>query len=182
MATEKNIIMKQFNGTDYDILYPKTIASQVDNVYNKTETLATSTAALYGKDATAVPDEIFAAIRPLIATAQETANSRAKIAYGTYTGTGTYGADNSNRLTFDFEPQLVIVQNANYMAYDSSSSSDVKKAMLIMLRHLETVYLSQATMAVQIAWAGNDVSWYSTDGASYQLNIAENTYNYFALG
>ena len=32
MATEKNITMKQFNGTDYDTLYPKTIASQVDGI------------------------------------------------------------------------------------------------------------------------------------------------------
>ena len=30
MATTKNIIMKQFNGTDYDTLYPKTIAAQID--------------------------------------------------------------------------------------------------------------------------------------------------------
>lgn len=30
MATEKNITMKQFNGTDYDILYPKTKVIQID--------------------------------------------------------------------------------------------------------------------------------------------------------
>ena len=29
MATEKNITMKQFNGTDYDTLYPKTVAAQI---------------------------------------------------------------------------------------------------------------------------------------------------------
>ena len=29
MATEKNITMKQFNGTDYDTLYPKTIGAQI---------------------------------------------------------------------------------------------------------------------------------------------------------
>lgn len=38
MATNKNITMKQFNGVDYDILYPKTIASQIDDVYSKNET------------------------------------------------------------------------------------------------------------------------------------------------
>ena len=32
MATNKNITMKQFNGTDYDTLYPKTIVSQVDGI------------------------------------------------------------------------------------------------------------------------------------------------------
>lgn len=30
MATNKNITMKQYNGTDYDVLYPKTKVSQVD--------------------------------------------------------------------------------------------------------------------------------------------------------
>lgn len=30
MATNKNITMKQYNGTDYDTLYPKTKVSQVD--------------------------------------------------------------------------------------------------------------------------------------------------------
>ena len=29
MATTKNITMKQFNGTDYDTLYPKTVAAQI---------------------------------------------------------------------------------------------------------------------------------------------------------
>ena len=38
LATNKNIIMKQFNGTDYDTLYPKTVAAQIDDVYSKDET------------------------------------------------------------------------------------------------------------------------------------------------
>lgn len=32
MATTKKIIMKEFNGTDYDILYPKTDVNQVENL------------------------------------------------------------------------------------------------------------------------------------------------------
>lgn len=32
MATEKKIIIKQFNGTDYDTLYPKTTADQIDDI------------------------------------------------------------------------------------------------------------------------------------------------------
>ena len=38
MASVKKITMREYNGTDYDTLYPKTIASQVEGVYNKTET------------------------------------------------------------------------------------------------------------------------------------------------
>lgn len=59
MATEKNITMKQFNGTDYDTLYPKTIASQVDGL---SQILVTThpntevTASLNGKTVSAMSD------------------------------------------------------------------------------------------------------------------------------
>ena len=77
MATEKNITMKQFNGTDYDTLYPKTVAAQIDDVYSKDETypksqlytqsqlytkeqiLTDATKTLYGLGADAVPDDLF---------------------------------------------------------------------------------------------------------------------------
>ena len=78
MATTKNIIMKQFNGTDYDTLYPKTVAAQIDDVYSKnetyskndvytksqvyskTQTLADATKTLYGLSSTATPNDALA--------------------------------------------------------------------------------------------------------------------------
>ena len=77
MATTKNITMKQFNGTDYDTLYPKTVAAQIDDVYSKNETypksqlytqsqlytkqqvLSDATKTLYGLNSNAVPDDVF---------------------------------------------------------------------------------------------------------------------------
>ena len=59
MATEKNIIMRQFNGTDYDTLYPKTKAEQVEGVYTQQQILADSTKGLYGLGNDAVPDDLF---------------------------------------------------------------------------------------------------------------------------
>lgn len=59
MATTKNITMKQFNGTDYDTLYPKTIAKQVDGVYNKQEILENTTKSMFGYGSSAIPDTIF---------------------------------------------------------------------------------------------------------------------------
>ena len=59
MATNKNITMKQFNGTDYDTLYPKTIASQVADVYSKNETLTTAVKGIFGLSGTAVPNDVF---------------------------------------------------------------------------------------------------------------------------
>lgn len=59
MATNKNITMKQFNGTDYDTLYPKTIVEQVDGVYNKQEILEDTTKSMFGYGSSAIPDTIF---------------------------------------------------------------------------------------------------------------------------
>lgn len=59
MATDKLITMKQFNGTDYDTLYPKTIASQVDGVYNKQEVIKDATKSMFGYGSSAIPDTIF---------------------------------------------------------------------------------------------------------------------------
>lgn len=71
MATEKNITMKQFNGTDYDTLYPKTVAAQIDDVYSKSQLytqqqiLADSTKTLYGLGADAVPDDMWVNLVPV---------------------------------------------------------------------------------------------------------------------
>ena len=59
MAVEKNIVMKEFNGTDYDTLYPKTIGTQVDGVFTSEQTLTSNTLAKYQLNASAVPDDVF---------------------------------------------------------------------------------------------------------------------------
>ena len=65
MATEKNITMKQFNGTDYDILYPKTIASQIPDVYSKTDTITAETLAQLGLASDKLPNDAFQQIKTL---------------------------------------------------------------------------------------------------------------------
>ena len=102
MATEKNITMHEFNGTDYDTLYPKTIASQIPDVYSKTEILTTETLAKYGLTADKLPNDVFQQIKTLIDNTQSSIESRARIQTGSYVGTGTYGASNPCSLTFDF--------------------------------------------------------------------------------
>lgn len=59
MATEKNITMKQFNGTDYDTLYPKTIASQIPDVYSKNQTINAETLSKYGLGENNTPNDVF---------------------------------------------------------------------------------------------------------------------------
>lgn len=59
MASEKNITMRQYNGVDYDTLYPKTIAEQVIGIYSKDEILGDATKTIYGLGADAVPNDVF---------------------------------------------------------------------------------------------------------------------------
>lgn len=66
LATEKNFTMKQFNGTDYDTLYPKTKAEQVEGVYTQQQILADSTKTLFGLGSDAVPDDVFVKLSILI--------------------------------------------------------------------------------------------------------------------
>ena len=62
MASVKKITMREYNGTDYDTLYPKTIASQVDGVYNKEESISASTRTALGLATNATPDAALAEI------------------------------------------------------------------------------------------------------------------------
>ena len=66
MATNKNITMKQFNGTDYDTLYPKTKVEQVEGAYAQQQILADSTKTLYGLGADAVPNDVLNMLYPVI--------------------------------------------------------------------------------------------------------------------
>lgn len=59
MATNKNITMKQFNGTDYDTLYPKTIAAQIPDVFSQSETVNAEMLSKYGLGASGTPNDVF---------------------------------------------------------------------------------------------------------------------------
>lgn len=59
MASEKNITMRQYNGVDYDTLYPKTKVEQVEGAYTQQQILSDSTKGLYGLGNDAVPDDVF---------------------------------------------------------------------------------------------------------------------------
>lgn len=72
------------------------------DAYTKAQTLTEATKIAYGLDASAVPDDVFNAVKGLL-------GGGAKIATGSYVGTGTYGESNPCSLTFDFVPKLVII-------------------------------------------------------------------------
>ena len=150
---------------------------------NKETLLKDATAALYGLDATAVPDEVLAAARSLISTAQSTADSKCKIVSGSYTGTGTYGSDNKNSLTFDGTPKLLVVTAAVSSSYGGSKThsqmiyvSGVRGSIASLITNGSDVFAS-----VTASGSGKTVSWYSADGAAQQLNVSGTKYYYIAI-
>ena len=177
MATTKNITMKQFNGTDYDTLYPKTVAAQIDDVYSKSETysksqlytqsqlytrqqiLSDTTKTLFGLGSSAIPDDVLSTIKQLL-------DSKSRIAIGSYIGTGGSGESNPNSLNFDFEPSVLIILYKGLM----SDSSGYSYSMIATKTRTSVVVTWGAdgsdtsgyrtTSANKFAFSGKQVSWY----------------------
>ena len=82
----------------------------------------------------------------------------AVISVGTYTGTGTFGADNPNTLTFDSAPSIVTIYGGGKTLAISSTDTE------------GTAYID-----------GTSAKWYA-DTAENQLNVSGTTYSYIAIG
>ena len=176
MATNKNITMKQFNGTDYDTLYPKTKIEQVEGAYTQQQILADSTKALYGLGNDAVPDDVLIAIRTMLETMETNA---VRIAIGSYSGTGKSGKNYPNSLTFDFAPKFVYIMS-------SSEISSSYNRLLLIRGCTKAISGESSSTENTITWSGNTVSWYTgttqTEHIAGQLNKSGTTYRYFAVG
>ena len=99
----------------------------------------------------------------------------AKIAYGSYTGTGAYGAGNAIRLNTGFAPRFVAVVRSNAL-YGEHVGFTVWG---------QTRFVSSGNVTdghATLTWNYNGVSWYSTNAALYQFNESGSTYNWVAIG
>ena len=176
MATDKLITMKQFNGTDYDTLYPKTIASQIPDVYSKTDIITTGTLAQLGLSANKLPNDAFQRIKALI-------DGKPNIQTGSYAGTGTYGANNPCRLTFNFKPKVVIINQV-----DNGTTEATFRESIILCLWYGSEYArgvgSGNNGICHVTWNAKTVSWYSeeNDDADSQMNRMGFTYYYLGIG
>ena len=108
-----------------------------------------------------------------------------KIATGSYTGTGEYGASHPNTLTLDFAPKLLV------MLYNDTTiigEPYVLRGGIIMAAVGGWIAPTASKndpadfYAVVSQVSGNTVSWYSATGADKQSNISGVTYHYVAIG
>lgn len=125
----------------------------------------------------------------------------ARIAIGSYVGTGKYGKDNPNILTFDFVPKVLWVGKDGFLniaTHPTSQHSNLNNQMLITCPEAAgavPVYaLNGGTLfdgTIRFSIDGKTVSWYGSyyaagsgnEGSKHvQLNTEGETYHYFAIG
>ena len=145
MATNYNITMKQFNGTDYDNLYPAA------NLANSIGTLGVAHG---GTGVTSI-----SALQTQLGLDQY-----AKIQTGSYTGTGTYGSSNPNSLTFSFSPDIVGI----------SSNLYIGSGFYFFIKNQNTAYNDMNTTMLElssntVSYSNNGISWYSSTGRQYNI-------------
>ena len=108
-----------------------------------------------------------------VTTALGTGGHNARIAWGTYTGTGTFGAADPTTFTCDFQPVLLVAEWENY-------EYGHPLVLLNGVTVMPTVFGSYH--AVSVAWTSRQVSIYSTTAADVQFNMEGATYHYMILG
>lgn len=109
-----------------------------------------------------------------------------KCASGTYTGTGTSGSNNKTSITFSFVPKLVIVWHTNSTPNGLQPYGDVaycwRYSFLWCDGQTKTSVVAGSSGPVTFSVSGKKLQWYSSTNSAVQLNEANVTYNYFAIG
>ena len=120
--------------------------------------------------------------------------SGVQIATGSYVGTGTYGANNPNTLTFEFEPQIVfIIAHSDYKAA-AGDATTIFYSMIIPANSRSFIgSFSELTssggvsaginsgLIQNVSKEGTSVAFYAGSAVN-QLNSNGVTYHYVALG
>lgn len=102
----------------------------------------------------------------------------ASILYGTYDGTGAYGASSPTTLVSNFSPNFVIIegraQESPSLYYYAFLLRDSPRGILIAS--------SSWSMGLQTTWERQNVSFYNTSSAGSQMNNSGWVYTYVMIG
>lgn len=105
-----------------------------------------------------------------------------KIETGSYVGTGTYGADNPNTLTFGFVPKLVFIVAINNYATFGTSSIFYPYAMTSEYVKGMYAYGQLYNNSNQTAKLDGSIMYWYSSSAVAQLNVNNGKYKYIAIG
>ena len=139
---------------------------------------AADSAGSTASQAKAAGDDLASAVEAL-AAAVGSGGHTCRIAYGSYTGTGTFGAANPTTLCFDFQPVLVL------MACTANTYADTQwpSHLLRGVNYTRACFGSYAgTDGAKVTWGDNSVSIHSNYHAGEQNNQTNLTYLYIAFG
>lgn len=188
MADNFDITMKQYNGADYDTLYPKNISQQVllnDSVFASLINLATvnpnileALKKIYSNLTTSITT-----INDTLTTSITNTNTRISnlVSYGTYVGDG----QTTKSLTFSYIPKIILIMEG----YTSGSSP---RAIAVIMRSSDSSVSIPSYGVVPFFDDFISVSWSSTStthtvnltldqDAQTHLNLSGVTYSYIAI-
>ena len=121
----------------------------------------------------------------------ENAATAPKIATGSYVGTGKYGPDNPNSLTFEFPPKLLFITqyngDGNFYGANSIGGNPMDCSILTTSYTAGLGFSNVSNSDGLSGYAkktedGKTITWYHSRSADSQANYAQYTYYYFAIG
>ena len=169
---DDRIMMEDFNADN------ETIDAALKAANDRIDTKADAAALSEETGARTAADSSFAGQLAELAANLGAAGHNCRIAFGSYTGTGTTGAASPNTLQFDFYPVLVFITPVKENAHAQNP------AIFIRGRNRASAYPdSNSNYQITAAWTDNSLSWYNTNSyAGYQLNYDGLVYCYAVLG
>ena len=179
MATEKNITMKQFNGTDYDTLYPKTKLEQVEGAYSQQQILSDSTKGLYGLDSGAVPDDAFVTLTNCFAQILVTTSPNTEVT-ASLNGKAVSATSDSSGLAILKIPGFgtwtvgaTISGIPTFVDYEIKAIAQYELVLFPSLEIASWDYIDSTSKSGNAAsiWSVGDKKTVNIDGANYQVQI-----------
>ena len=109
-------------------------------------------------------------------TALGSGGKNARASYGTFAGDGKAGAANARRLSFSFQPDLVVMGSLQNVGKSSWPS--------VFMRGSTRANSDNGSSNLTISWSGTSVSWYATSSSNPEdgNNADGRTYYYVAIG
>ena len=161
--------------------------TQVGDALNKANLLPDAVATALGLTGNPQVKDALSKVKILIDGNTTLANSKAKIATGSYTPTGAFGASNPSSLTFDFIPKLIWI--TGYMTADGRIKNIARYTSVIGTETLTSEYVYGKGFGDtdqsygKASPNGKTISWYSTSSAIDQFNASNYArYFYVAIG
>lgn len=207
MAETNNILMQQYNGTDYDTVYPQTLGTNIitpvpltagggggetatESMYNLMSNLSAYLvkANIATGDYLAITDisgSITSKLSIAVLGQYLAANYGIKGGYGVYSGNGTYGSSNPNKIVPGFVPKLIIVSDLS-AGLQTNPSGAWHNGFIAVVPSSSSAFTipvgtDDVTGTMVLSKVTNGISWYSTS-VEMQCNRSSTAYQYLALG